>query len=150
MNRILGQRVNSAICADDILPEGQAVVVRIPTGNRTSTNPPAVVIRYYRSVASKSPPTGDDGWAGKRFISCASRPFFPRTRGTYRGLNLFGPLQAARRFICSLRQFRQEPRSVFAVSFRPGPFVALAHEKQRNERSLSWVTRNMLRVTKCL
>lgn len=42
MNRILGQRVNSAICADDILPEGQAVVVRIPTGNRTSTNPPAI------------------------------------------------------------------------------------------------------------
>jgi hypothetical protein len=50
----------------------------------------------------------------------------------------------------SLRKFLQEPRGVFTVFTSPCPLRVVAHEQQRSERSLSWVTRNMLRVTKCL
>lgn len=61
------------------------------------------------------------------FTSVGFRHRWQRVVRYSRCTNLFGPFEAARRFICSLRQFRQEPRSVFAVSFRPGPFVALIH-----------------------
>jgi hypothetical protein len=50
----------------------------------------------------------------------------------------------------SLRKFLQEPRGVLTVFTSPCPLRVVAHEQQRSERSLSWVTRNMLRVTKCL
>jgi hypothetical protein len=118
---------------------------------------PANAVRTHRfeSVAPSSP-RKSDGNCGlvkvERFASPLSASFTSRLlrpRGTFAGVVNFCRYLTGWSFR-SLHHLRQEPGSVFAVSFRPGPFVAIAHKKQRNERSLSWVTRNMLRVTKCL
>jgi hypothetical protein len=49
-------------------------------------------------------------------------------------LNLFGPLQAARRFSSTLRQFCQEPRGVFTVLFRPCLRGLLLHEQHNGAK----------------
>lgn len=52
--------------------------------------------------------------------------------------------------IRALYQPSEQTSRVFAVLLGKLPLSVVAHEQQRSERSLSWVTRNMLRVTRCL
>jgi hypothetical protein len=104
----------------------------------------SIIVRY--SVASDSSRVGNDGWARVRYTSCGPSPLFRQGRAGF--LNWFGHL--ARGLLRSPHQACKQAARVFTVSLRPGPSCVVAHEQQRSERSLSWVTRNMLRVTKCL
>jgi hypothetical protein len=131
-----------------------------------------ILVRY--SVASTPSQDGNDGWARVRYTSCGPSPLFRQGRAGF--LNRIGAghstlaLSRWQRVVrysrctffnlggayglhslfSSLRKFLQEPRGVLTVFTSPCPLRVVAHEQQRNERSLSWVTRNMLRVTKCL
>lgn len=64
--------------ATTCFPVGRPVVVGIPYAD---TRKPAVTIRYYQSVASKSSPTRDGSWRGELQPLQALRAFFDRTRG---------------------------------------------------------------------
>jgi hypothetical protein len=76
----------------------------------------AVLTHRFESVATCSSQAGG-GYCWQRVVRYS------------RCTNLFGPFKAARRFICSLRQFRQEPRSRFAYRFHS--FVAPAFHEQK-------------------
>lgn len=132
---ILGQRVTSAICADDILPEGQAVIVRIfKSGNRTK-NPPAVVIRYYpQSVASSSPQTSDGNWLVKveRFVTPLSASFTSRLlrpRGTFAGIKNFCRLLVGWSFGALAQPAKQSSRR-FTQSLHSSVAPAFHEQKQ--------------------
>ncbi len=142
------QRVKSAIFPSDILPVGQPVVVRIPHWKLTSSrNRAAVSIRYFQSAAPTPPGSGN--WRGELKPLSALRAFLSSNRDLGWSMNLFGPYQAARRSFRALLKFCQEPSRRFTNALHVLPCV-VAHEQQRSEGNLSWVTRNMLRVTKCL
>lgn len=136
MNLIDRQRDDFARSVDrtTILPIGQAVVVRFPTsGNRTSTNPPAVVIRYYRSVAN--PPKGGGNWAGMmRFASLSALPApFSGRRGTFAGFLQFvrvlpGGLLRAPHHAC------KQAARCFSKSFEVLRCV-FAHDEQHARRT---------------
>jgi hypothetical protein len=67
-------------------------------------------------------------------FSTVRAPVPPGTRDHRGILNLFGPLQAARRFSSTLRQFCQEPRGVFTVLFRPCLRGLLLHEQHNGAK----------------
>lgn len=128
MNLIDRQRdliVARSVDRTTILPIGQAVVVRIPTGNRTSTNPPAVVIRYYRSASSQLLPRRSDGWPRTRATSCASGALFRQGRAGF--LNWFGPV--ARCVFGALVQPAKQSSRRF--TYRLHSFVAPAFHEQK-------------------
>jgi hypothetical protein len=104
---------------------------------------------YSVTTASQA---GDDGWPGvPRYISIRSIPGpFSSNMDIGWSLKNLGGAYGLHSLFSSLRKFLQEPRGVLTVFTSPCPLRVVAHEQQRNERSLSWVTRNMLRVTKCL
>jgi hypothetical protein len=121
-------------------PSDRGVVpLRVPVA------PNIIVVRY--SVASTPSQDGNDGWARVRYTSCGPSPLF---RQGHAGFKNLGGAYGLHSLFSSLRKFLQEPRGVLTVFTSPCPLRVVAHEQQRNERSLSWVTRNMLRVTKCL
>jgi hypothetical protein len=144
---------------------------------RVPVAPIAVRCQVY-SVTNSSSQAGDDGWPGvPRYISIRSIPGpfssnsdlgWSRNRigaghstlalsrwqrvVRYSRCTFFnlGGAYGLHSLFSSLRKFLQEPRGVLTVFTSPCPLRVVAHEQQRSERSLSWVTRNMLRVTKCL
>ena len=63
-------------------------------------------------------------------------PMSQLTRDISRVLNLIGPFKAARRFICTLRQFLQEPRSVLSVLSSPCLSVRVIHDTQHGENDV--------------
>ena len=109
--------------------------------------PIAVRCQVYSVTTSSQ--AGDDGWPGvPRYISIRSIPGPFSGRGTSPGvLNLFGPFQAARRFVCTLRQLRQEARGVLSVLFRPC-LRLLLHVKQHAQERLECLTKVLKEPTK--
>ena len=66
--------------------------------------------------------------------------------------NLLGGISQALRSLLStpLLKFLQEPFSSLADRLKSLSWLLAVHDQQRTNRSLSWVTRNKSRVTKCL
>jgi hypothetical protein len=127
---------NSAIFANAIFPVGRPVVVRIPQSGNFAEKP-AVSIRYYRSATATPSQDGSDDCRRTLQPLQASGGFFDRGRGTRPvDLNLFGPFQAARRFICTLRQLRQEARGVLSVLFSPSLSVRFIHVTKHGENDV--------------
>jgi hypothetical protein len=120
--------------------------------NRAPVAPIVVIRLQYQSVASSSPTRDGKLLARMRRcfpVSALLASFFSGTRDRGRILNLFGPFQAARRLFSSLLKYPQKSLSCTSNAFHVLSCVVV-HRQQRSERNLSWVTRNMLRVTKCL
>jgi hypothetical protein len=140
----------------DIFPVGRPVVVAIhKSGNHTSGNP-AVRFRYYpQSAPGHFSRRVSGNWLARVMRHSSVRAplassFFPETGGTFlRGVvNSFGPFEAARRFLCTLRQLRQEARGVLTVLFRPAPSCALVHVEQHERRRLQCLTKVLKEPTK--
>ncbi len=77
----------------------------------------------------------------QRFTPLALRlpALFRGRRDRFLGLNSFGPFEAARRFLCTLRQLRQEARGVLRILFSPSPFDVLLHDHNHGERNVESV-----------
>lgn len=114
--------------ATTCFPVGRPVVVGIPYAD---TRKPAVTIRYYQSVASKSSPTRDGSWRGELQPLQALRAFFDRTRGNLPvDLNLCRYLTGWS--IGALLQACKQSSRRFTDSLHP-LLSAVRHEQQHGE-----------------
>lgn len=113
-----------------------------------------IVVKYQESAPGHSSRRVSGRLPGvvQRFTPLALRlpALFPETGGTFlRGLlNSFGPFEAARRFLCTLRQLRQEARGVLTVLFGLAPSCALVHVEQHERRRLQCPTKVLKEPTK--
>ncbi len=138
---IHGQHVKSAICADDILPVGQAVVVRFDS--IIPQNPPAVFIRYFKS-AERSPsnahrsvaiaPERDGNWRERfeRFSHARLSRLFTSTRD-FAGVSNFCRYLTGRS-IGALAQPRKQSSRRFTQGFFSS-VAAVLHEHSETQEN---------------
>lgn len=122
---ITGSVSRRAICRGALVPVRQAVVtMSTPLETYSTENRPAVIICriQYRSAAPH-------GGMLARIERHSSRAVLASTISgfTPAGLNLFGPLTAARRFFCALLKSPQKPRSRISKCFEALSSVTAFH-----------------------